>query len=51
VTSFEVHRTKTELAVHVLRERIRTGELAPGTRLRLETLKDELGGYLLQGAA
>jgi DNA-binding GntR family transcriptional regulator len=43
VTSFEGHRAKTELAVHVLRERIRTGELPPSARLRLETLKAQLG--------
>lgn len=38
----EGHRTKSELAVHVLRERIRTGELKPGTRLRIDALKHEL---------
>lgn len=43
MTSLQGHRTKTELAVHVLRERIRTGELPPGHRLRLESLRDELG--------
>ncbi len=34
--------TKTELAVQVLRDRIRSGELAPGERLRVEQLAREL---------
>jgi DNA-binding GntR family transcriptional regulator len=38
-----VHRTKTEIALHTLRERIRAGDLAPGQRLRLTALRDELG--------
>jgi DNA-binding GntR family transcriptional regulator len=37
------HKTKTELAVQVLRERIRTGELEPGRRVRLKDLTRELG--------
>jgi DNA-binding GntR family transcriptional regulator len=37
-----VHRTKTEIALHNLRERIRTGELKPGQRLRVPALRDEL---------
>jgi DNA-binding GntR family transcriptional regulator len=37
-----VHQTKTEMALHVLRERIRTGELRPGQRLRVAALLDEL---------
>jgi DNA-binding GntR family transcriptional regulator len=36
------HLTKTEVAVQVLRERIRAGELAPGERLRVEELAREL---------
>lgn len=37
-----VHQTKTEIALQVLRDRIRTGELRPGQRLRVTTLCDEL---------
>src|SRR5262245_28498270 len=37
------HSTKTELALEVLRERIRNGELAPGERLRVDELTQELG--------
>jgi DNA-binding GntR family transcriptional regulator len=37
------HQTKAELALQVLRERIRTGELEPGQRLRLNQLTRELG--------
>lgn len=37
------HKTKTELALQVLRERIRTGELEPGRRVRLKDLTRELG--------
>jgi DNA-binding GntR family transcriptional regulator len=37
-----VHHTKTEIALHNLRERIRTGELKPGQRLRVTALRDEL---------
>lgn len=37
-----LHLTKSELAVQVLRERIRSGELAPGARLRVEQLAREL---------
>jgi DNA-binding GntR family transcriptional regulator len=37
------HRTKTELALQVLRDRIRTGALEPGRRLRLNELTAELG--------
>jgi DNA-binding GntR family transcriptional regulator len=37
------HLTKTELALELLRERIRSGELAPGQRLALEDLTQLLG--------
>jgi DNA-binding GntR family transcriptional regulator len=37
------HRTKTELALQVLREQLRTGQLEPGRRLRLSELTRELG--------
>jgi len=37
------HLTKTELALEFLRERIRSGELAPGQRLALEELTQLLG--------
>lgn len=37
-----VHQTKTEIALQILRERIRTGELKSGQRLRVTTLRDEL---------
>jgi DNA-binding GntR family transcriptional regulator len=37
------HQTKTELALQVLRERIQSGELAPGQRLQLTNLPAELG--------
>jgi DNA-binding GntR family transcriptional regulator len=37
------HFTKTELALELLRERIRSGELAPGQRLALEELTQSLG--------
>lgn len=37
-----VHQTKTEIALHTLRERIRTGELKPGQRLRVNDLREEL---------
>jgi DNA-binding GntR family transcriptional regulator len=37
------HLTKTELALELLRERIRSGELAPGQRLALEELTQLLG--------
>ena len=37
------HLTKTELALELLRERIRSGELAPGQRLALEELTHLLG--------
>jgi len=36
------HKTKTEVALQVLREGIRTGELEPGQRLRLADLTAEL---------
>jgi DNA-binding GntR family transcriptional regulator len=42
VTTLVHHRTKAELAVEVLRQRIRTGELEPGQRLRLNRLTREL---------
>ncbi len=35
--------TKTELALQALRDRIRSGELEPGQRLRVEELTRELG--------
>jgi DNA-binding GntR family transcriptional regulator len=37
------HLTKTELALELLRERIRSGELVPGQRLALEELTQSLG--------
>jgi len=37
------HLTKTELALQVLRDRIRSGQLKPGQRLRVEELTRELG--------
>jgi DNA-binding GntR family transcriptional regulator len=43
VTTLVHHRTKTELALQVLRQQIRTGELEPGQRLRLNRLTRELG--------
>jgi DNA-binding GntR family transcriptional regulator len=43
VTTRVHHRTKAELALQVLRQRIRTGELEPGQRLRLNRLTRELG--------
>jgi DNA-binding GntR family transcriptional regulator len=36
------HQTKTELALQALRERIRSGQLRPGERLRLDELTREL---------
>ncbi len=42
-TVVQGHRTKTESAVRTLRDRIRTGELVAGQRLRIEELKAELG--------
>jgi DNA-binding GntR family transcriptional regulator len=36
------HLTKTEIALQVLRERLRSGELAPGSRLRVEELATDL---------
>ena len=36
------HLTKTELALHVLRERIAAGDLAPGARLRVDELASDL---------
>lgn len=36
------HQTKTEIALHVLRARMRTGQLRPGERLRVNVLRDEL---------
>jgi DNA-binding GntR family transcriptional regulator len=37
------HRTKSELALQVLREQLRTGQLKPGQRVRLSELTTELG--------
>jgi len=37
------HQTKTELALQELRERIRSGVLQPGERLRVDELTRELG--------
>ena len=36
------HQTKTELALQALRERIRSGQLRPGERLRVDELTREL---------
>jgi DNA-binding GntR family transcriptional regulator len=36
------HLTKTEIALQALRERIRSGDLAAGARLRVEDLAEEL---------
>jgi len=36
------HLTKTEIALQVLRERIGSGDLAPGARLRVEELANDL---------
>jgi DNA-binding GntR family transcriptional regulator len=36
------HLTKTEIALQALRERIGSGDLAPGARLRVEELANEL---------
>jgi DNA-binding GntR family transcriptional regulator len=38
-----MHKTKTEFALQQLRERIRSGEFEPGSRLRLNVLTRELG--------
>jgi len=43
LTAVAKHQTKTELALHLLREKIRTGEFSPGQRLRLNSLTQELG--------
>ena len=43
MTTLVHHQTKAELALQVLRQRIRTGELEPGQRLRLNDLTRELG--------
>jgi DNA-binding GntR family transcriptional regulator len=43
VTILPRHQTKAELALHVLREKIRIGELEPGQRVRVTALQDELG--------
>ena len=37
------HLTKTELALQAIRERIRSGQLRPGERLRVDELTRELG--------
>jgi len=37
------HLTKTEIALQVLRDRIGSGDLVAGTRLRVEELANELG--------
>jgi DNA-binding GntR family transcriptional regulator len=39
----QLHMTKMDIAVHALRERILSGQLQPGERLRVETLTEELG--------
>jgi len=36
------HQTKTEIALHVLRDRMRTGQLKPGERLRVNVIREEL---------
>jgi DNA-binding GntR family transcriptional regulator len=43
MTSFPPHLTKAELALRVLRERIRDGELKPGERIQVEEVARELG--------
>ncbi len=43
MTELPHHQTKTELALQRLRDRIRTGDLQPGERLRLDVIKEELG--------
>ncbi len=43
VTILPRHQTKAELALQVLREKIRMGELEPGQRVRVAALQDELG--------
>jgi DNA-binding GntR family transcriptional regulator len=43
VTLLAQHRTKTELALQVVRDLIRTGSLAPGQRLHLDSLTTDLG--------
>jgi DNA-binding GntR family transcriptional regulator len=42
MTTLPIHQTKTELALHVLRERIISGQFEPGQRLRIEEIKTEL---------
>lgn len=41
--SIPVHITKSELALRVLRERIRSGELSPGERIQVDEFARELG--------
>jgi DNA-binding GntR family transcriptional regulator len=43
MTAVPRHVTKAELALRVLRERIRGGELRPGERIQVEELARELG--------
>jgi DNA-binding GntR family transcriptional regulator len=43
MTPLPQHVTKAELALRVLRERIRGGELRPGERIQVEELARELG--------
>src|SRR5215207_469180 len=43
MSSFPPHVTKAELALRVLRERIRDGDLRPGERIQVEELARELG--------
>jgi DNA-binding GntR family transcriptional regulator len=43
MTSFPPHVTKAELALRVLRERIRDGDLRPGERIQVEEIARELG--------
>ena len=43
MTTLVDHKTKTELALQVLRDRIRTGQFKPGQRLRLKDLTADLG--------
>ena len=43
MTTLVDHKTKTELALQVLRDRIRTGQFEPGQRLRLKDLTADLG--------
>lgn len=43
MTILSRHQTKTEFALHVLREKINRGELQPGQRVRVAEFQGELG--------